>query len=326
MIGNGAVFYSAPMLWFGLAWALIATAQLVSQRIRLIYARHVAVFVCTAIGFIIVWVASPTKYVQGPSFSKNVVQMFRDFDDIAKVKDAAIITWWDYGYTSMFMNQMPTLHDGGLQTSPATYFVANNLLINSQERAANRFVQLKSFGSEGIIKSLAGDSQLDNIEAETLPSLYLVLTKDMANWIPSISKIGNWDIINGKPKVLTGVPSNYQLTYENLSCEAGNQKNIFICNGIVIDTATGQFGSQAILDGMVVSRDGRQLSGQKFNNSTSALMLHSEIGERGRSNMLLPQRFMFSVFHQLFHAGRHDERHFELVYDDYPSVRVYKVK
>ena len=325
VIGNRAVFYSAPMLWFGFAWALIATAQLVSQRIRLIYARHVAVFICTAIGFIIVWVVSPTKYVQGPSFSKNVVQMFSELGDIAKVEDAAIITWWDYGYTSMFMNQMPTLHDGGLQTSPATFFVANNLLINSQERAANRFVQLKSFGSEGIIKSLTGDSQLDDIEAETLP-LYLVLTKDMANWIPSISKIGNWDIINGKSKVLTGVPSNYQLTYENLSCEAANQANRFICNGIPIDTATGQFGSQAILDGMVVSRDGRQLSGQKFNNSTSALMLHSEIGERGRSNMLIHRDLYFSVFHQLFHAGRQDERHFELVYDDYPSVRVFKVK
>ena len=148
----------------------------------------------------------------------------------------------------------------------------------------------------------------------------------MANWIPSISKIGNWDIINGKPKVLTGVPSNYQLTYENLSCEAANQANRFICNGIPIDTATGQFGSQAILDGMVVSRDGRQLSGQKFNNSTSALMLHSEIGERGRSNMLIHRDLYFSVFHQLFHAGRHDERHFELVYDDYPSVRVFQVK
>ena len=77
---------------------------------------------------------------------------------------------------------------------------------------------------------------------------------------------------------------------------------------------------------MVVSRDGRQLSGQKFNNSTFALMLHSEIGERGRSNMLIHRDLYFSVFHQLFHAGRHDERHFELVYDDYPSVRVFKVK
>ena len=325
LIGNRAIFYSAPMLWFGFGWALITIAKLVSEKVKQDQARNAAVLLSALAGFAAVWFASPTSYVQGPTFDKRVVKSFADMGQVTTSDNAVIATWWDYGYMSMFMNQMPTLHDGGSQTSPTTYFIANSLLSTSQERAAERLQQLKRAGSEGVIRSLIGQDQTEQNDWPDRP-LYLVLTKDMANWIPSISKIGNWDIINGKPKILTGVPSNYQLTYENLSCEAANQANRFICNGIPIDTATGQFGSQAILDGMVVSRDGRQLSGQKFNNSTSALMLHSEIGERGRSNMLIHRDLYFSVFHQLFHAGRHDERHFELVYDDYPSVRVFKVK
>ena len=325
LIGNRAIFYSAPMLWFGFGWALITIAKLVSEKVKQDQARNAAVLLSALAGFAAVWFASPTSYVQGPTFDKRVVKSFADMGQVTTSDNAVIATWWDYGYMSMFMNQMPTLHDGGSQTSPTTYFIANSLLSTSQERAAERLQQLKRAGSEGVIRSLIGQDQSQEASVPDRP-LYLVLTKDMANWIPSISKIGNWDIINGKPKILTGVPSNYQLTYENLSCEAANQANRFICNGIPIDTATGQFGSQAILDGMVVSRDGRQLSGQKFNNSTSALMLHSEIGERGRSNMLIHRDLYFSVFHQLFHAGRHDERHFELVYDDYPSVRVFKVK
>ena len=95
---------------------------------------------------------------------------------------------------------------------------------------------------------------------------------------------------------------------------------------MVVDTKTGQFGNLAVLDGMVISRDGQQITGQKFNNSTTALMLHSEIGERSRSNMLIHRDLYFSVFHQLFHAGLHDERYFELVYDDYPNARVFKVR
>ena len=55
-------------------------------------------------------------------------------------------------------------------------------------------------------------------------------------------------------------------------------------------------------------------------------MIHSEIGERARSNMLIHRDLYFSVFHQLFHAGRFDERYFELVHDDYPKARVFKVK
>ena len=325
IIGNRAIFYSAPMLWFGLAWALILIAKSLNHRFGLIYARHATVSVCTAIGFIIVWMASPTNYVQGPTFNKNIVQMFREFGDLAQVERASVVTWWDYGYTSMFMNQMPTFHDGGLQTSPSTYFIANSLMINSQSQAASRLAQLKLVGGDGVIKSLNGNGKVDNIEVANLP-LYLVLTKDMASWISSISKIGNWDIFSGKAKRFGGVPSNYQLTYENLDCQPGGQVNQFVCNDIPINTATGQFGSQAILDGMVVSKDGRQLSGQKFNNSTSALMLHSEVGDKGRRNMLIHKDLYFSVFHQLFHAGRHDERYFELVYDGYPNVRVFKVK
>lgn len=325
LIGNRAIFYSAPMLWFGFGWVLITIAKFVSEKVKQDQAKNAAVLLSAWAGFAAVWFASPTSYVQGPIFDKHVVKSFADMGQVTTSDNAVIVTWWDYGYMSMFMNQMPTLHDGGSHTSPTTYFVANSLLSASQERTADRLRQLKRAGSEGVIRSLIGQDQTEQNDWPDRP-LYLVLTKDMANWISSISKIGNWDIINGKPKVFAGVPSNYQLTYEKLSCEAANQANRFICNGIFIDTATGKFGSQAILDGMVVSRDGRQLSGQKFNNSNSALMLHSEIGERGRSNMLIHRDLYFSVFHQMFHAGRHDERHFELVYDDYPSVRVFKVK
>ena len=325
IIGNRAIFYSAPMLWFGFGWMLLTAARIVSEKLKKDQFRNAAVLLSALSGFVVVWFSSPTTYVQRPTFDKRVVKAFAEIEQVATSDNAVIATWWDYGYMSMFMNQMPTFHDGGSQTSPTTYFIANSLLSTSQDRAADRLKQLKRFGSEGVIRSLVGQGEAEETGWPDHP-LYLVLTKDMANWIPSISKIGNWDVINGKPKVLTGVPSNYQLTYENLSCKAGNQADKFICSGVPINTATGQFGNQAILDGMVVSRDGRQLSGQKFNNSTSALMLHSEIGERGKSNMLIHKDLYFSVFHQLFHAGRHDERYFELVSDNYPFSRVFKVK
>ena len=325
LIGNRAIFYSAPMLWFGFGWVLITAVRLTSEKFRQDQAKNAAVLLSVLAGLVAVWFASPTSYVQGPTFDKRIVKTFSDIGKITTSDNAVIATWWDYGYMSMFMNQMPTLHDGGSQTSPTTYFIANSLLSNSQGRAATRLQQLKRHGDEGVIRSLVGQEMSQEARVPDRP-LYLVLTKDMANWMPSIAKIGNWDIINGKPKSLTGVPSNYQLTYEKLSCEAGGRAHRFICNGVAVDTKTGQFGNQAVLDGMVVSRDGRQLTGQKFNNSTSALMLHLELGERARSNMLIHRDLYFSVFHQLFNAGRYDDRYFELVHDDFPNARVFKVK
>ena len=325
LIGNRAIFYSAPMLWFGFSWALMILFRFVSEKFKREQTKNFAILLSALVGFATVWFVSPTNYIQGPTFDKRVIKAFTDLGKVINSDEAVIATWWDYGYMSMLMNQMPTLHDGGSQTSPATYFIANSLLSNSQARSAARLQQLKRSGSEGVLRAF-DEQDTSSVVAIPERALYLVLTKDMANWISSISKIGNWDIISGKPKVLSGVPSNYQLIYENLSCEATNQANSFICNGVSIDTSTGQFGGNQILDGFVVSKDGRQLSGQKFNNSSSALMLHSEIGERGKRNMLIHRELYFSVFHQLFHSGRHDERYFELVYDDYPVARVFKVK
>ena len=325
LVGNRTIFYSAPMLWFGFGWILLTAAKIVSEKFDKDQFRNATCFLSALAGLVVVWFSSPTTYVQGPTFDKRVVKTFADIEQFTRSDNMVIATWWDYGYMSMFMNQMPTFHDGGSQTSPTTYFIANSLLSNSQERAADRLKQLKRFGAEGVIRSLVGQGEPEEAGWPDR-SLYLVLTRDMANWISSISKIGNWDVINGKPKVLNGVPSNYHFNYENLSCKAGNQSHKVICDGVHFNTATGQFGNQAVLDGIVVSRDGRQLSGQKFNNSTSALMLHSEIGERGKSNMLIHKDLYFSVFHQLFHAGRHDERYFELVSDNYPFSRVFKVK
>ena len=116
------------------------------------------------------------------------------------------------------------------------------------------------------------------------------------------------------------------MRYENLDCKSSNKANHFLCDNVSFNATTGKFGSQAILDGMVVSKDGYQITGQKFKNSNSPLMLHSEIGAKGSKNMLIHRDLYFSVFHQLFHVGRNDSRFFELVYDDYPYYRIYKVK
>ena len=51
---------------------------------------------------------------------------------------------------SMLINGRPTLHDGGAQTSPSTYLVANNLLKKSQKKAARELQLLGDKGYEAV--------------------------------------------------------------------------------------------------------------------------------------------------------------------------------
>ena len=60
--------------------------------------------------------------------------------------DAVVATWWDYGYASMLFNRYKTLHDGGIQTSPATHYVARALLAPSQQETASLLTYLASEG------------------------------------------------------------------------------------------------------------------------------------------------------------------------------------
>ena len=321
-IGNRAIFYSAPMLWFGFGWLLLSLARYGETKISRLNLRHIALPAATIIGFVSVWLASPTSYVQAPTFDKSTVTHFQKLDTMLPKTNIAIASWWDYGYMSMFLNGRPTLHDPGSQTTPTTYLIANNLIQKSQKQAA---LELKTLGNDGfrdVIKHRLGEvQQLSESATET----YLVLTEDMTRWMSSISKIGAFDIKAGKPYQFDGVKPNYQLGYSDLKCKPTDSPQEFLCDGDKLNIVTGQLGDKAILDGMAVSKEGRQTGGQKFNNANTPFVLHSEVGASINRNLLMHRDLYFSVFHQLYYLNRPDPKYFELVYDSFPKMRVFKV-
>jgi dolichyl-diphosphooligosaccharide--protein glycosyltransferase len=321
-IGNRAIFYSAPMLWFGFGWLLLSLARYGETKISCLNLRHIALPAATIIGFVSVWLASPTSYVQAPTFDKSTVTHFQKLDTMLPKTNIAIASWWDYGYMSMFMNGRPTLHDGGSQTSPTTYFIANNLIQKSQKQAALELKTLVNGGFRDVIKHHLGEVQLSS---EGATETYLVLTEDMTRWMSSISKIGAFDIKAGKPYQFDGVKPDYQLGYSVLKCKPTDSPQEFLCDGDELNIVTGQLGDKAILDGMAVSKKGRQTGGQKFNNANTPFVLHSEVGASINRNLLMHRDLYFSVFHQLYYLNRQDPKYFELVYDGFPKMRVFKV-
>jgi dolichyl-diphosphooligosaccharide--protein glycosyltransferase len=324
-IGNRAIFYSAPMLWFGFGWLLFLAFRLAEQYLNQPRLQLATLPIAAIIGFLSVWGASPTSHLQAPSFNKQTITHFQKLKALVPDSDAAIATWWDYGYMSMLINGRPTLHDGGSQTSPTTHFIANNLLRRSQKEAAFELKMLGNTGYEGVIVHRLSDKE-DSTKARSDDTvIYLVLTQDMTRWMPSISKVGLFDIKAGKPYKFDGVKQGYQLRYNDLKCTPTDITQEFVCNGDRLNLVSGRLGNKAILDGMAVSRDGRQTGGRKFSKTNTPFVLHSEVGAAANSNLLLHRDLYFSVFHQLFYLNRADPKHFEMVYDGFPDMRVFKV-
>ena len=324
-IGNRAIFYSAPMLWFGFGWLLILCFRWAEQRLDRPRLQPVALSAATMLGLASVWVASPTTYVQAPTFDKQTVNHFQKLETLLPASDVAITSWWDYGYMSMLINGRPTLHDGGSQTTPTTHFIANNLTRRSQKEAALELHMLGNMGYAGVISYRLSEEAHSYQPGPDDSAIYLVLTQDMTRWMPSISKVGAFDIKVGKPYQFDGVKQGYQLRYDDLKCKPTDSSQEFICNGDRLNLVSGQLGNSAILDGMAVSRNGRQTGGRKFPNANTPFVLHSEVGANANRNLLLHRDLYFSVFHQLFYLNRADPEYFELVYDGFPNMRVFKV-
>ena len=322
-IGNRTIFYSAPIIWFGLSWLTIRLMSSLIWYLRQNKSSWILVSSVTCVNFLIAWYSSPTNFLQSPSFDSKTIQLFKRSSKSLDQSKSVIITWWDYGYTSMFFNGLPTLHDGGKQNTPTTYFVAKSLMGRSQSEANMMLNSLANLTDDVILENLPLNENKFAFEFQN--DGYLVLTSDMADWISSISQIGNWDIYSGRPIKFETAPADYNLGYELLECKQGDQVNQPLCNGNVLDLNTGAFGTNAVLDGIAIFRNGRQVSGTDFPNSTSAFMVHSELEANGGSNYLIHRDLYFSTFHQLFHAGKYDEKYFQLVLDNYPHSRVFKI-
>ena len=88
------------------------------------------------------------------------------------------------------------------------------------------------------------------------PDLYFVVTEQMAGWISSISKIGNWDIETGSPITPQGNKTGPQLFYEPLNCRLAGYPERLNCTGAAIDLEQGLFNGVPALSGWAHSHDG----------------------------------------------------------------------
>ena len=327
VIGNRAIFYSAPMLWFGFGWLMFVLARWFEFRFNFIKQRFVVISICIITSFLSIWVASPTDFLQAPTFDKKIVAHFKELKKALPAENAIVVSWWDYGYMSMFVNGYPTLHDGGAHSSPATYLIANNLLKRSQKTSAVEFQVLADRGYNGVfqMRQQAKAAVNNAVSLQKKTPLYLVLTADMKKWMPSISKIGSFDLKAGKLKKFEGVKADYLLNYYNLKCQSTDAASRFLCDDKNLNLKTGQFGDNVILFGASVAKDGQKTVVRRFPSANSPFILHSEIGKSAKGNVVIHKDLYFSLFHQLFYLNKADPNYFTLVYDGFPDMRVFKI-
>ena len=335
LIGNRAVFYSAPMLWFGFAFFVMVLVRLGFQYLPQIwqskpFAKEITAFTTVIVLAASVIVMNPARdYAPNPTFPKEMMRGFSAMKGNLP-ENAVIATWWDYGYASRLFNDYATLHDGGAQKTPVTHYVARALLAPSQAETAAILKFLAADGQRGIAANAQSYQSVEKAFAAgpsaEVPPVFLVLTEQMGRWMGSISNLGLWDTENGSAIVIPKNPSNKPLFYAENKCRAGASSSEVICNDVKIDLGKGTVSGQPILRAITQSKNGNQIVGQGFHENAATILHLSDIENAGTRILSFHERLGQTTFHRLFHLGQMEAEHFEMVYDNYPHMRIFQVR
>lgn len=332
--GTRTIFYSAPFLWFGLAWFLVTGVRALIQLLKTeMWVQNATISATAVFGFMVIWVSSPIDYIVRPAFPKSALQGLSSLVTLPSNEQTVVASWWDYGYASVLLTNFNVLHDGGGQNTPVTYYVARALMTSSQSEAAGILTYFSENGLEDFKADIASDKTFDSKlglykKAKSQQTIYLVLSDQTADWIPSISKIGLWDPMKGVHTFPAGIKPADGMRYTNLKCDPTKQPDIIKCDGRLFNLKTGMVDKKPLLAGLIQMQDGTRTVQREYkDNQRAPFILHLiKRGDDAPQIFLAHRRLFNTVFHQMFYLNQVNDQFFEPVFMQDPDFKVFKIK
>jgi hypothetical protein len=271
---------------------------------------------------VIFWLISgqtAISFVPRPSIHPRLYATFLEVKKRVP-ENAALLTWWDYGYAITDATGLSTFHDGSAQFSPKTYFIALGLISADQDELYDITQYLATEGNRGISENNTSPEALlaavRNPQLKPWDPIYLFFTADMTGKYGAISKLGSWDIVNGGSK-----PRGYQ----NLACNKITNVDVD-CRGAKIDLKAGKINNQVSLKRMIFIRDGQVLREQAFEHAQGYTLQLLVAGQQIVEVQLIDEVVFRSNYNQMFLLGRYRKDLYEETYNAFPFSRLFKVK
>ena len=251
-----------------------------------------------------------------PSFSNNTTQAFDLLIKEGFDTSSIIVTWWDYGYWLNYFSGLTSVHDGGSQRSPKTYLVANALTSTSQKNSYDIINYVVSNNLENVLEDSSQNyinfiNEISKSKPIDRP-VYLYLSRDMIKWWSTITYIGNWDIINGAEKNKT--------IFERIDCNPKSQSEM-VCGGAVLNVNSGSISNGNQLDSLV---NGKIIRRFDYDDKGQVSLLIDIINGKRFFYVVSPDTLK-STFTKLYFLNNNNNNYFQLVKDEYPSYKIFKI-
>ena len=319
---NRLIIYAPPAMGLGFGYALLQLRKYIKKE-----PLHLALSL-----ILIAAITYPTwKIIRSARFRPVLfswhVKGLDTLRGIAKRSDISW-SWWDYGYITQYFSLVNTYGDGGDHDGNTIWPVAVTLTSKNQTLAANIMdlcaskydqgrgeVAFKGYTNRTIYGYLKKLSE-KRINFGRKRDVYLVLFDDIVRIFGWISYFGTWDFVR---------QTGSQLLYFVDRCKLV-KNNVFLVGGkVIVDLNKGVFivgTREGKLHRFLLAMRGRYVE-KEFNKDAKACFIflpHMGIG------VLLDRNLYYSNYFRMMFTNEYRKDLFQLVYDDYPLMRIYRLR
>ena len=164
--------------------------------------------------------------------------------------------------------------------------------------------------------------------------IYLVLTNQMRLWLREMSTIAYYDIENDRPIEIDGNLAANALAIQNIICDPLDPKKLITTcydpwawvnedKKMEVNLNLGLIDGEPKLKRVVQVDNGKVTSNSEYPDSKGNLVFQI-INMPNKTNLYLTHEALYkTTYNQLFHLN--NNKNYDLVYDHYPFVKVYKI-
>ena len=342
ILGNRALFYSLPFIWFGLAYLTnfltfkYLTFKNFNFNINLVYVS-VSTFLIL-ISILItdlfnkkidpIWISNKT--------TKGLIELGNLLEN---KKNSVLVTDWGYGYQSLLYSEIPVVIHPGVPTSPRHYFIARAMTSFNEEETSkiiNYVIQgnVEKIKDKGIdsFQKLSKDIYKTDVSEK---DVYLMLTGKQRRWFPSIGATAYWDIENNKPyyfgdRTAYDVFNILEINCDDLNTSTYTTKCADTEGGtkkeIPVNLALGLWDGKPVIKRVVQVENGVVKIDQEYNDAKGNFVFQiiKNLDDNTSYLYLMHEAVFKSTYNRLFHLNQYEN--YELIYEDYPYIKVYKIK
>lgn len=324
LVANRFLIFLAPLAGLGLGLLYSYLARWVAVRMgHGARAARLACVIALPILALPLFASRPEWAGERP-FSADYI---RSLQQASRHVPAGSPVWstWGHGYLIQDVMGAATFRDG-LPDLEVGHFYLKSLTGDDPQRLYRTIAYLQSHSQQDVRRRFwadyAGlDEEISAFSGQIERSTFLLMNEDSFNFFEGEFQLGQWSPGDGWPSGSPIVRFYCQTRRgSRLQCgEPGAAPNVFDLSSGTID-GSPRFGH------VVISRSGFKTSERRTRSSKPQLL--EVISESNGSISVYPMKrdAYSSLVNQLYALGKLDERYLELVYDDFPRVRLYRFR